>query len=159
MAFAASALEPVGEADAAGAVAFGDEAGIARVGRGAAAAQQLELGAGLGGVELDQQLSGADLLALGDQDTPDDAAFEMLDGLAVELDADRAGRHGGAFEGRQHRPGGQTGDHGRDHHEARQHQQAHAGAGRLLRAAAAYHDLGHDLRRDLGRLLKCVLRH
>ena len=59
--------------------------------------QQVQRGAGLGILDPQQHLAGANRVAIADQDLADNAAFQMLDRLAVGVDGDDAGRDGGAL--------------------------------------------------------------
>ena len=54
------------------------------------ALQALDFGAGLGVLQRDQRLSGADNVAVRDQNFPDDAALKVLNCLAARLGFDGA---------------------------------------------------------------------
>jgi len=67
--------------------------------RGAAVGPEHD--ARLGVVEANQRLALGDGIAVLDEDLRDDAALEMLDGLAIALDRDRARCQRGALQGRR----------------------------------------------------------
>ena len=74
------------------------------------ASQALGFGAGLGILQRDHRLSGADDVAVRDQDLPDDAALKMLNRLAARFGFDGAGSNRSTFERRIGRPGPETDD-------------------------------------------------
>ena len=67
---------------------------------------------GLGGVEPDQRLARGHPLALAHEDAGDDAALEVLDGLALAVDGDAAGRQRGARQRGHRGPGAEADQEG-----------------------------------------------
>ena len=68
--------------------------------------QQCHDRAGFQIVQPHQHLPGFDVVAVAHGDFRDHAAVEVLHGLAVGVRRHDTGRHGGACQGRQRRPGG-----------------------------------------------------
>jgi len=60
--------------------------------------QALDFGTGLGALQRDQRLSGADNVTVRDQNFPNDAALKMLDRFAARFGFDGADRNRRAFE-------------------------------------------------------------
>jgi hypothetical protein len=69
------------------------------------------LGPDLRFVETDQDVVPLNHVAFPDAQLRHDAAFEMLNGLAVRFDGDDAGRHQRPFERDNRRPGAETANH------------------------------------------------
>ena len=129
--------QPVREHHRVEAVALGGQPRLEGGGGAAAAAQQAQGGAGLGIVEPEQHLAGNHLVAVPNQDLADDAAFEMLHGLALARDADHAGRDGGAFQGRHGRPAAEAAEEQGQDHQAGGHRAGDAEAAAFGRDGVA----------------------
>ena len=87
---------------------------------------------GAGRVELDQRLAGRHPLAVADQDAVDDAAFQMLDGLAAAVGDDDGGRHGGTGQGCRRGPAAEAGEEGQGHRGAGEQRAAERGRGQVV---------------------------
>ena len=104
------------EGDRRAAVALGDLPGLAGDRVPQLSFERCIGGARLGVVEANQWLTLGDGIAILDQDLRDDAALEMLDGLAIALDRDGARCERRALQRRESRPDAETADeHTHDH--------------------------------------------